>query len=1032
MSALAQLYETLELPVKNCIIEVKGKPEWRKSIPGENQFSWKLLEQIDVIQPDGFYHFNGIPLILFFENPEERSIKRIHSQSWCFNQAAVIFIVKEGEVEVYNAFRYLKDKNRLHDLKLGQSKIAEHFSFWEIQSGNTWRWLEDTHYKGGVEKHRVDRYLLNNIRTAVKQLEQIGLPLRLANKLLLRLIFSRYLIDRNVILDEAYIEGEPGDKERRKESFNHLIADRSGIYGFFEYLKKRFNGNLFDIEDDEDQVEQRHLNLLTRLFRGENLETGEQVLFDVYDFGVIPIELVSGIYESIIDEKRRRDNASIYTPTFLVNYVLKHTVEEYLAHHDTSTCKILDPSCGSGIFLVEAYRRMVEKEREKAGGTLGDETLIELLAQNLYGIDKDEDEFALHVAIFSLYVALLDYKEPKDIQNIKLPELLNKRVFRADFFDTGHPFNGILKDVGLTFIIGNPPWKPDKSTHHLQYIGKGKDKLPVAGYEISQTFLLRVKDFAHSHLKCGLIVTSKAFYNLWAKDFKKYFFENFFVDQLFDLSPARRLIFKKADNPAIIVFYRYAAGRNTKDHMVKHYSIKPNLFLKNFNALVIEKYDQEQIRQEYLITYDWLLKVALYGTAIDFEFLKGLKKLATIDQYIGRLNEEEKTVFVGDGIKFLTPNAREKLSESKKQKIKPFVEIAKTPIIETESITQYYSVVDKSHLPTKRDLFVKSGRNERLYKNREALLVRARSKVETELWISYVDDDCVFREKTMGICSSEHIDELKYIYGILNSQLSNYYQFLTSASWGIFIPEVAQKEEYRSFPYVEIRDKERFVGLVERFIGYYKNYYKKRVAGSGNLELVPSKPPVPEDLPEFKQINEMVNEAYGVGEMEKDLIDYMLEVSRYLFQEKKAYEVALRRVTEEDLRQYADIFYKHFSSIYHAPGEYFQVQYIYLNYFVAMKFMIVSHKPDKGEEITKLNQETSEEEFLQSLSHNLSVWKITNELYSSKVIKGFEEDFFYIIKPNEFKSWHRAIAHVDLSEFIDDINRAELEQMKEK
>ncbi len=1015
MSALAQLYETLELPIENCIIEVKGKSDWRKSIPGENQFSWKLLEQINVIQPDGFYHFNGIPLILFFENPEERSIKRIHSQSWCFNQAAVIFIVKEGEVEVYNAFRYLKDKNRLHDLKLGQSKIAEHFSFWEIQSGNTWRWLEDTHYKGGVEKHRVDRYLLNNIRTAVKQLEQIGLPLRLANKLLLRLIFSRYLIDRNVILDEAYIEGEPGDKERRKESFNHLIADRSGIYGFFEYLKKRFNGNLFDIEDDEDQVEQRHLNLLTRLFRGENLETGEQVLFDVYDFGVIPIELVSGIYESIIDEKRRRDNASIYTPTFLVNYVLKHTVEEYLAHHDTSTCKILDPSCGSGIFLVEAYRRMVEKEREKAGGTLGDETLIELLAQNLYGIDKDEDEFALHVAIFSLYVALLDYKEPKDIQNIKLPELLNKRVFRADFFDTDHPFNGILKDVALTFIIGNPPWKSDKSTHHLQYIGKGKDKLPVARYEISQTFLLRVKDFAHSHLKCGLIVTSKAFYNLGARGFKKYFFENFFVDQLFDLSPARRLIFKKADNPAIIVFYRYAAGRNTKDHMVKHYSIKPNLFLKNFNALVIEKYDQEQIRQEYLITYDWLLKVALYGTAIDFEFLKKLRSgIKTFENFI----ETKKNIYRGDGIL------------KKNTDCESYKDILGIPILGNKDITDYYCHIKDNSVVTLEETYLKSGDNINYYKGQKILL-KSRTRTESDIVVSFVEDTAVFKHCTFGIASTEEIFRLKEFYGIIISKLFTYYQFLTSSDWGVFYPELAL-EEYLSFPYVEIDDKKRFVGLVERFIGYYKDYYEKRAAGSGNLELVPSKPPVPEDLPEFKQINEMVNEAYGVGEMERDLIDYMLEVSRYLFQEKKAFEVALRRVTDEDLRQYADIFYKHFSSIYHAPGEYFQVQYIYLNYFVAMKFMIVSHKPDRGEEIIKLDQETSEEQFLKSLSHNLSIWKITNELYSSKVIKGFEEDFFYIIKPNEFKSWHRAIAHVDLSEFIDDINRAELEQMKDK
>ena len=36
-----------------------------------------------------------------------------------------------------------------------------------------------------------------------------------------------------------------------------------------------------------------------------------------------------------------------------------------------------------------------------------------------------------------------------------------------------------------------------------------------------------------------------------------------------------------------------------------------------------------------------------------------------------------------------------------------------------------------------------------------------------------------------------------------------------------------------------------------------------------------------------------------------------------------------------------------------------------------------------------------------------------------KDVKGFEEDFFYIAKPNQYKSWHPALAYLDLSEFIE-------------
>ena len=172
----------------------------------------------------------------------------------------------------------------------------------------------------------------------------------------------------------------------------------------------------------------------------------------------------------------------------------------------------------------------------------------------------------------------------------------------------------------------------------------------------------------------------------------------------------------------------------------------------------------------------------------------------------------------------------------------------------------------------------------------------------------------------------------------------------------------------------------------------------------------------------------MVNEAYGIDEIEEDLIDYVLDISRYLFQEGKLRKTALRKVKDDDLEKYAKIFYDYFSNIYNIPNEYFQVEYFDLNYFIAMKFNIVPNKPIKCNDIIK-SKEKNIKRFFTTLALNISIYNITNELYISKVVKGFEEDFFYIIKPNELKSWHRAIAHIDLAEFIDAINRAELEQM---
>lgn len=992
MKRLPRLCENLGLSRNNGLVEVRGHSNWKEQIPEEIQLSLKVKKQLDILQPDAFYHFHNVPLILFFENPADDDIPRIHRQAWCFNRAPVIFINRDTGIEVYNAFHY--EDRGLKKITVDEADIGTRFSFWELQSGNTWKWIEENFFKGRIKKYRVDTCLLNNIRAAVTKLENEGIPLKTANVIILRLIFTRYLIDRGVIMDEKFIEGDPSEKERRKESFNRLIPDRERLYLFFDHLKERFNGNLFERHDDENMIKQEHLELLSMLFKGK-LETGERFLFDVYDFSIIPIELISGIYESIIDDKKREENAAIYTPTFLVDFVLQQTVERYLEENDAGDCRVLDPACGSGIFLVEAFRRMAEREMSR--GKICDDTLKELLETNIFGIDKDET--ALNVAIFSLYIALLDYKEPKDIKKIKLPELLNKRLFRADFFDTGHAFNHIIKNAGLKFIIGNPPWRSDKSPLHLMYAAR----YPVTDFQIAQTFMIRTGDFSQETTESAFVVTSSVIHK--AKKFREYFLDNFYMDKVLDLSSVRRFIFKGAVNPAAIVFFRCADRCDTKENSVNHLSLKPNVFLTHFDTLVIEKNDVNLIKQKYFMEYRWMWKTVFYGNILDFHMLKRLEDLK---ENLKKIIADNDGIFEGNGIL------------EGKPKEEPFSFLVGFPVVETEQITSYYTVVDKNTRRLKlEDTYLEKGRKPELYEG-EHVLLRRRMTKETKLTVSYTESSCVFRNSAYSIASRNCPDELKEMYGIFISKLFTYFQFMTSANWGIYLPEV-NLDEYLSFPHARIKDKKKFVALVDRFISYYKEYY------TGTLR--PENIPLP---PEFEQINRMVNEAYEIDDIEKDLIDYVLDVSRYLFQEGKAYKTVLRKVKDAELKQYGQIFYDHFASIYNSPGEYFQVEYFYLDYFAAMKFKIVPDKPSGDEEIVRSAEKDPEKIIFTALAQKASLYKLTDRLYVNKVIKGFEDDFFYIIKPNEFKSWHRAIAHIDLAEFIDAINKAESEEMKEK
>ena len=190
-------------------------------------------------------------------------------------------------------------------------------------------------------------------------------------------------------------------------------------YHLFDELARRFNGDLFPINDlERDQVLPQHLQRLGRFLNGDEVTSGQKY-FWAYDFKYIPIELISAIYETFLDEDRRKKSA-YYTPPEIVDFVLNEVLPFETEPRDV---RILDPACGSGIFLVEAYRRLVTLHRHARGGeNLTFEELRDLLTGSINGVDLSEE--AIQVAAFSCYLALLDFLEPESItEAVRFPTL---------------------------------------------------------------------------------------------------------------------------------------------------------------------------------------------------------------------------------------------------------------------------------------------------------------------------------------------------------------------------------------------------------------------------------------------------------------------------------------------------------------------------------------------------------------------------------------------------------------------------------
>lgn len=984
----------------------------------------EIEKKIGLIKPDAYYVFNNQPYILFFDLTNETDLRReedIHKKVWSLDYVPVIFVIKKTDIEIFNAFHYERKKNKLEKIELSDEQMLEQFSFWNIQSGRIWQWLQSEAYKDSIHKKRVNQRLFDNINEARSQLESDGLTPFKANVIILRLIFIRYLIDRGVGIKKEFISGETVSE--RRSSLSSLIFDIPKLNEFFEYLNDRFNGALF--KDSTVKLTKTQASFLSRIFdiRKPNAAPSlfdESYYFDVFDFSIIPVEVISGIYESVIDEETRNRDSAIYTPPFLVEAILTETLDKVLLNKKTVECKILDPSCGSGIFLVQAYRRMVDEELKRSQkSTIESSRLREIAERNLFGIDLNEQ--ALLVASFSIYIAILDYKEPKEINRFIFPDLRESNLFTANFFDTGHTFNEKLKSVELDFIVGNPPWKNGKSDYlHVEYLTTYKLLEYVSDYQLAQSFVLRTKDFISNKTACALIVTSKSFYNINAHCFKQKFLSEYYLDKFLDLSPVRRHIFKEAKNPGCVIFYRYAFGESTLENITRHESLKPNIFLKYFNSLVLQKHDRKEIKQQYFIEYTWMFKLALYGGSLDFAFVKRLQDNVTIKEKLQSKSAEWKNLHFGDGIKRLTAAAREK----SKRRPERFNQIKNIPIIETEQIKEFYTKVNNNNLPHNSDLYVKSGDNINLYLG-ERILFKARPRNESNLVISYVDVDSVFREKTLGISTQSNTILLKSLYAYFISDLFSYYQFITSSSWGVYYPEILQ-HEYLSFPYVEIDEQRRDELLIS---------VNSIIESAKQYETALLKSPSPYLPFELKLVNEVINHTYELSPAEQDLIDYTLNVSRYQFQNDDSRFLRKVHLHPTLLKEYVEVFFNELEGIY--EGEYLKVTVYPLNYFIAINFEMVPNKPLKSERIQVVNGVSDEQEVLSTISETLTIWNITdnknreNNIYIQKDIKGFEKDSFYIIKPNEFGCWHKAMAWYDIAEIKSLIENAEEESFNE-
>jgi hypothetical protein len=1010
MNHLNRIFQTLSINTDNGLYYTNNT-NWKAKLQFPNRVI-RLLE--NNIKPNAFFCIDNKPLILFFENPQNR--QKLYKDIWNFNETPVVIIVQDDSVEIFNGFKYEKNFQSLANI--GNTDKLTDFTYFKLVTGETWEDYQE-HFQ---YTNRLDYFLLRNIKTA-RDILKSQVDIKIANALIGKCVFVRYLIDREVALDF-----ENNRKIWKKEDFHEILKDSVRTKKFFDYLKNKFNGNdIFAISDEEyKSVTNNVLDVLVRLLQGDDLKRGMSSFFNFYDFSIIPIEFISNIYESFIGKENQEEKGAYYTPLFLVDYILKETVEKHFKDNkNTDTCITLDPACGSGIFLVETLRKIVENYQSKNQNIeITPEILKNIATKNIYGIDKDPN--AIQVAMFSIYLTLLDYQDPADIETFKFPPLLNSNFFEADFFNTDLTlFETKLQSIKFDFIIGNPPWKRGALGEYGEtYIKKrkGKEKTEKKKYlatinngEIAEGFVLRVSDFSSAKTKCALIVRSTILYNCGYNTdysgFRRYWLEEFFINKIVELALVRKEVFDKSNDkaiaPAAILFYQYANGNNTNDNVLEHITIKPTRFFSYFKIFTINRSDYKKVEQKLLKDNDWLFKTLVYGCSyLDFNLINRLNRnYPTVKKIIS-----DKTRFIqGTGIQY-----------------------SKNPNYDAKHLNNYPFIdayaIEPFHInPLKIGTFTKEKvhriRNEQLFHPPMLLIRKGPDTKSLTLKSAICNQVAVYKDTLTAVKAISNSDStiLQQIEAIFNSNIYSYLAINTFSSIGI---EREQIQNYNKFsvPYTEC-DIVKFAETIEKAKIELHNLQQQ--VPVDNIKCSKVQKTIDNAI---TQINETILQALNFNEVERALLDYALNINRPIITRTKKDEYKVLSKLQEPLRnrskeiiEYASVYLKRFKRNIDTSEQKFVVRIWHTKQLLGMFFEVVP--VNTPEENGIIWDEVDNKQIL-SLLIQLSSEKLTDRLFVQKDIRGFERERFYIFKPNEKRLWHKAIAYLDAEEFMDAILRA--------
>ena len=926
-----------------------------------------------------------IPQIYLYDNTkgefDNKRTAEIHRDLWSYCRIPMFIIIEKTDVKIFDARQSVKPLNKkfegelfreeifstpietnpIDNLKIS-SEAVKHYSRKLFDSGIFWE-SEKARDKFS-ESTSAYRDLIVNLKKIRKDfIKKTSLPEKTANKLLVFSILIKYLEERGNENKSSF--AHDFFRELGSEKFVDILRQTGKIVALFDELSRHFNGRIFEWDDNEKQLlYEEDLSELANFLDGDsNLETRQRFLdWRKYSFNHLPVELISSVYEEFLNE--RKD--AVYTPEFLVTTLIDESMPQ--DEFEKLSVKTIDVSCGSGIFLVSAFKRLAQRHRyaefKKTGElkTLKSDELLKIIKENIFGVDIEEE--AIRLTVFSLCLALCDQLKPREIwKELQFDETFQDNFKSQNFFDYLETEKGKLKTFDL--VIGNAPFVElniEKDNGDIYYFFDKDENKVNLNLELSKKLNGKKNIFPRNQLAlmfldqspkllkeggllCLIMPASPLLYNNTA-EFRKDFFPRHQVYQLLDFTSLESILFGTAKVPAVAIFVN--KQNFDKEQTIAHITIRRTISVEEKIFFEIDKYDFHYVSQYEALNSKHIWKSNLLGGGRLSNMIERFSGIDSIGDYLK--NKKKENWVSGEGYIVGTP-------QSKDRKKADFINLK--PSLPSDALDE--NGIDKSQIFTETEEFFYRRSRKEIFEPPTLLIREIIGTKKIPVYLS--TDYLTFKHSVFGISSPkadeqslhklyESFEKNKEIHRLLITVSSN--RYLVGKATSIL------KQDITSLPYSEDK-REMQLSYIERIIC-------------------------------------------------DDVLKYQIET----LSKGSSAEANWKKASKNDLEKFGEVFSKGLNSVYGEPNKSFYLMKIYdLGAFYITEFKYGENSEKVGEP-EKINELTEHIESLVETKYRPNVFLI-------KILKLYETNKIYLIKPKTLRYWLRSIAIKDADEAFADL-----------